>query len=69
MRIQRMNEAELDAAIGDLLKRGFKLLSRGTSGYPISEVRYVPSSLRPFKNRGTSLHRQHWAILRREDEA
>lgn len=67
IRIQRMNEAELDQAIGDLEKRGFKLLDRGTLGYSINEIQYRPSSKRPYKYAGTTMHKQHWALLRKGD--
>lgn len=69
IRIQRLNDAELDVAIKDLEKRGFKLLNRGASGYTISQVNYRPSSRSPFKARSYAEHSLRWAILRKEDES
>lgn len=69
IRIQRQNEAELDMAIEDLEKRGFVLQKRGTKDYTINEINYKPSSLRPYKYAGTTMHKQHWAVMRKEEKA
>lgn len=67
IRIQRMNDAELDLAIRDLEKRDFEVLDRGESSYAINEVKYKRSSKQPFKYGGTAVHKQVWAVLRRRD--
>lgn len=69
IRIQRMNEAELDLAIADLEKRGFKLLVRGKVGYTIKDTKYRQSSFRPYKYGSTIVHAQVYAWMRKEEQA
>lgn len=65
IRIQRMNELELDKAIADLEKRGFQLMNRGIVGSTYKETSYRQGSFIPYKYAGTSLHQQHYAVLRK----
>jgi hypothetical protein len=64
-----MNAAELDLAISDLEKRGYTLQHRGTDGYTIKDRVYRSGSLRPYKYAGTLYHTQHYAVLRKEEQA
>lgn len=66
IRIQRITDAELDLAIADLEKRGFKLLDRGKSGYTIKDTKYRQSSYRPYKYGSTIVHAQVYAWMRKE---
>lgn len=67
IRIQRMNDAELDLAISDLEKRGYELVKRDSSEYLISNINYKESSYQPYKVRGHVTHKHVWAVLRKGD--
>ncbi|WP_201009060.1 hypothetical protein [Paenibacillus glycanilyticus] len=65
--IRRMTAAELNAAIKDLEKRGYKLIKQGTSSIDRMELKYRQSSLLPYKFAGKTHDVQYWAVLKKKE--
>jgi hypothetical protein len=65
--IRRMNEAELNAAIKDLEKRGYKLINQGKTSVDRMDLKYRQSSRVPYKYAGKTHDVQCWAVLKKAD--
>lgn len=61
--IQRANDEELNIAIADLEKRGFKLVNRGKSSKDIKDFEYKQSSKTPKTYKGARTFHKVWAIM------